>query len=114
MLSYIEVAFAWLLFISMPLVAAGMFYRARKHLAMREEMESAHGANRSQNEAARLQLYSAVTNLACGIALCAVVASIVLFGLSFAIWSGIAALIVWTYFFASMRLDRHRAKLISS
>lgn len=114
MLSYIELAFAWLLFISMPLIAAGMFFRARKHLSMREKSVSAAGVAPISDETSRLQLYSATTNLVCGIALCAVVASILLIGLSFATWSGIAALIVWAYFVTTMLLERQRVRLSSS
>lgn len=114
MLSYIELAFAWLLFISMPLLAAGMFYQANKYHSMRMHSEAASGFDRFSNESTRLLRYGTLINLICGMALCAVFAAILLFGLSFAVWSGSAALIVWAYFIALMRFNRHQAKLSAS
>ncbi len=113
MFSYIEIAFAWMLFISMLVIAVGMFYRAAKHYSAWKQMQSASRLECGPDENTRLQLYSAVTNISCATALCLVVASILLFGLAFASWSGIAAMIIWGYYLMTSLLERRRLRASS-
>lgn len=112
MLPYIELAFAWMLFISLPILAAGMFYRARKYysaLAVLAPTSSAPDKERSW------QRHSMIINVIGGSALFLVMAAILLYGVSFATWSGIAALVVWFYFVANLLIERtRRAEAASS
>ena len=105
MISYLELAFAWLLFLSIPALASGMFYRAWK-MSKAHKLQSLPGrAVSRQASIPRWSLHAAI-NLACGLGLCAVFAAIVVKGVAFATWSGSTALIVWIYCIAMYVLKR--------
>ena len=110
MLSYIELAFAWLLFLSLPILATGMFYRARKYRAVRGKLLPEEAGIRQTDASPRLQHYCFVLNIAAGLTLFAIVAAVLLFGLAFVTWSGSAALVVWSYAIATLMLERMRRK----
>lgn len=96
MLSNLELAFAWLLFLSIPLLASGMFYRAWKMSKAHKLQALSQPAGTSQALQSRCSSY-ALVNLTCALGLSAVFAAIVVHGLAFATWSGSTALIVWIY-----------------
>jgi hypothetical protein len=115
MTSYLELAFAWLLFLSLPALATGMLYRAWKSGA-------AYGAaDRSAVSSGPAFFlftkhrwsYFAAINVTCGLALYAVFIAVLLYGLAFTTWSGLTALIVWLYCLAlhiRKRRDANRAQ----
>ena len=105
MLSYIELAFAWLLFLSIPALAAGMFYRAWKTRRQKTDVRNARSDGFLLLSRPGASCF-AVINVACGLALSSIFAAILIYGLEFAAWSGSTALIVWIYSIATYLLAR--------
>lgn len=101
MTSYLELAFAWLLFLSVPALATGMLYRAWKHSAADDTTDKAAPK--------RYGSHLASINIAGGVALYAVFAAVLLVGLPFATWSGLTAIIVWLYCLSLHMLKRKNA-----
>lgn len=101
MTSYLELAFAWLLFLSVPALATGMLYRAWKSGAATAPVDTA---------ASRLRWsHFTAVNASCGLALYAVFAAVLVIGLPFATWSGLVAIIVWLYCLSLHILKRKNA-----
>jgi hypothetical protein len=108
MTPYLELAFAWLLFLSMPALASGMLYRAWKSGVAHgtaDRSAASSGPAFSLFAKRRWSCFAAI-NVACGLALYAVFLAVLLYGLAFATWSGLTALIVWLYCFALHILKR--------
>jgi hypothetical protein len=111
MISYLELAFAWLLFLSMPALATGMLYRAWKSGAAQETPDRSPASTGPALSlfSKRHWSYFGTINLTCGLALYAVFIAVVLYGLAFATWSGLTGLIVWFYCLALHIYKRRNA-----
>jgi hypothetical protein len=106
-----ETAFVWfarLMFLGVFLLGAGMLFRAWKIGARRDVRYVADWRGRAIADGKRWAYTVLWVNGVGGVAMLAVGVLVVWRGLPFAIWSGAAALIIWSYFFA-LQLVVHRA-----
>lgn len=100
---------ARLMFVGIFPLGIGMLFRAWS-IGMRKDFRHvADWRGRSMQDGRRWAAAVTGINAVCGAGLLAVGVLVVLAGLRFAVWSGLAAFIVWTYYFALLAVA-HRAR----
>ncbi|AAZ96039.1 hypothetical protein Tbd_0086 [Thiobacillus denitrificans ATCC 25259] len=106
-----EVGFVWLarlMFVGIFFLGIGMLYRAWSIGVRRDLRYVADWRGRPVRDGARWAGVVMAINSAGGIGLLAVGVAVVTLGLQFALWTGLTAFIIWTYYFA-LRVVVHRA-----
>ena len=108
-----EVGFVWLarlMFVGIFFLGIGMLYRAWSIGVRRDLRSVADWRGRPVQNGARWAGVVMAINSAGGIGLLAVGLAVVALGLQFALWTGLTAFIIWTYYFA-LRVVVHRARV---
>jgi len=106
-----DIAFVWLarlMYLGVFLLAGGMYYRAGKILLARDLRYVADWRGRTLPEPHKWTGIVAGINVLGASALLAIGVLVLLVGLPFSLWTGAAALVMWTYYFL-LRVTLHRA-----
>lgn len=97
-----EIWFIWLarlLFVGIFLMAGGMFYRAWRIAVGKDLRFVADWRGRAFPNPERWAAVVLSVNFIGGGLLLATGVSVLLVGLSFAVWTGVSALVLWSYYF---------------
>lgn len=97
-----EIWFVWLarlMYLGVYLLAAGMAFRAWKIAVAKDLRYVADWRGRAIVNPSRWAAAVLSVNLAGAICLLAIGISVLVVGLPFNLWTGLAALVVWTYYF---------------
>lgn len=103
--------FVWLarlMFVGIFALGIGMLYRAWSIGVRRDLRYVADWRGRPVQNAARWAQVVMAINSVGGVGLLAVGLAVVALGLQFALWTGLAAFIIWSYYFA-LRVVVHQA-----
>ncbi|MBZ0106632.1 MAG: hypothetical protein K8H84_13525 [Sulfuricella denitrificans] len=107
-----EMGFVWLvrlMFLGLFLMAGGMFFRAWAIAWRKDARYVADWRGRKIGSAKTWASFVLTVNLLCGASLLAVGISVLLLGLELALWMGLAAFVLWTYYFV-LQLASQRAR----
>ena len=110
-----EVWFIWLarlMFLGIFLMAGGMLFRAWAIAVRKDDRYVADWRGRKIGEGKTWAATVLVVNILCGAGLLGVGVSVLLVGLELTTWSGLAAFVLWTYYFV-LQLASQRAKRLS-
>ena len=94
--------FIWLarlMYLGVILLAGGMLFRAWKIAVRRDLRHVADWRGRMIADAERWAAWVLGVNLIGGLCLLATAAAVLAVGLPFAVWTGLAGLVLWTYYF---------------
>lgn len=97
-----EIWIVWLarlMFLGIFLMAGGMFYRAWKILGRKDMRYVADWRGRAIVGGERWAAWVLSINLLGAGSLLAIGLSVIVVGLDFTLWSGLAGLVLWTYYF---------------
>ncbi|HRH82329.1 MAG TPA: hypothetical protein PLW81_14910 [Thiobacillaceae bacterium] len=104
-------AFVWmarLLYLGLFLFASGMYYRAWKIALGKDMRHVADWRGKRIPDAARWAPWIVAINVVAASMLVTVGLSVLIWGTAFVVWSGAAALVLWTYYFL-LRVITQRA-----
>lgn len=107
-----EMWFIWLarlMYLGIFLMAGGMLFRAWAIAIRKDERYVADWRGRKIGDGWTWATYALATNALCGSGLLAVGVAVLLLGLGLTTWMGLAAFVLWTYYF-SLQLAFQRAK----
>lgn len=107
-----EVWFMWLtrlMFLGIFLMAGGMLFRAWAIAVHKDERYVSDWRGRKIGPGWTWARYTLAANSLCGAALLGVGISVLLLGLELTLWMGLAAFILWSYYFV-LQLAFQRAK----
>ncbi|MBU0592675.1 MAG: hypothetical protein ABIG70_10105 [Pseudomonadota bacterium] len=110
-----EAWFVWLvrlMFLGIFLMAGGMLFRAWAIAVRKDFRYVADWRGRKIGEGKTWGLTVLTVNILCGTGLLSVGVSVLLLGLDLAIWMGLAAFVLWTYYFA-LQLASQKANRLS-
>lgn len=97
-----ETWFVWLarlMYLGIILIAGGMGYRAWRIAARNDLRHVADWRGTTLVSPARWAKPVAAVNITVGGLLLAIASSVLLIGLPFHVWTGVAALVLWSYYF---------------
>jgi uncharacterized membrane protein YphA (DoxX/SURF4 family) len=97
-----EIWIVWLarlLFLGIFLMAGGMFFRAWRIVARRDMRYVADWRGRAVADGEQWAPWVSGINLIGGGGLLAIGGSVLIFGLAFMVWTGLAGLVLWSYYF---------------
>lgn len=110
-----EVWFMWLarlMFLGIFLMAGGMFFRVWGIAIRRDDRYVADWRGRKIGIGKTWATFVLAVNTICGSSLMAVGFSVLLLGLELTTWMGLAAFVLWTYYFM-LQLASQRARRLS-
>ncbi len=110
-----EIWFMWLIrlmFLGVFLMAGGMFFRAWGIAVRKDDRYIADWRGRKIGKGQSWANFVLAVNMLCGAGLLGVGVSVLLLGLELTLWMGLAAFILWTYYFM-LQLASQRAKRLS-
>ena len=97
-----EIWFVWLarlLFLGVFLMAWGMFFRAWRIAGRKDMRYVADWRGRAIPDGEQWAAWVLSINLICAGSLLAVGLSVLIAGLAFMVWTGLAGLVLWSYYF---------------
>lgn len=108
----LETGFVWLtrlMFLGLFLMAGGMLFRAWAISVRQDERYIADWRGRRIGAGKTCASFVFAVNILCGGSLLAVGASVLLLGLELTLWTGLAAFVLWSYYFM-LQLASQRAR----
>ncbi|BAN34325.1 hypothetical protein SCD_n00477 [Sulfuricella denitrificans skB26] len=110
-----EVWFMWLarlMFLGIFLMAGGMLFRVWAIAVRKDDRYVADWRGRKIGDGRTWATTVLAVNVFCGVGLLGVGVSVLLLGLELTTWMGLAAFVLWTYYFL-LQLASQRAKRLS-